>query len=284
VVKGNFTKDVWVTAAEMRPGNLKVVHHGKVWVRPPGSHWMENAVPGVFYTTGMAGNELSQGNDILGKYNPGLGAQSFDIGNSAKFVPKGSDLVFEIHYTTTGTAGTDQSKLGIVFAKERPKLRYFLADQLYNNNFTLPAGDNNAEVVSQATVEEDGLKMVYVQPHMHLRGKDYELQAIYPTGEKEILFKGKFDFNWQLGYDFAQPIPLPKGTRLIGIAHYDNSVNNPFNPDPKKDIRWGFQNWDEMSSALIGVIADARIDVTKLLKPSGPSLAASAAINSKSRP
>lgn len=271
VVKGNFKEDTWVTAAEMRPGNLKVVHHGKVWVRPPGSHWMEHAVPGVFYTTGMGGGEESDGNDILGKFNPGLGPQSFEIGNSAKLIPKGSDLVFEIHYTTTGQPTTDRSKVGLVLAKHPPALRYFVEDRLYNNNFVLRAGDNNAEVVSEATVGLDGGTLVYVQPHMHLRGKDYELRIIYPDGKEDILFKGKFDFNWQLGYDFAKPLPLPKGTRLIGIAHYDNSANNPFNPDPTKDIRWGLQNWDEMSSAFIGIVADVHANPAKLLFPSGPA-------------
>ena len=125
VVEGNFKEDLWVTAAEMRPGDPAVLHHGKVWVRPPGSKWMERAVPGEAYerreprATSWAGTRIEDGNDILGKFNPGLGAQSFDIGGSAKFVPKGSDLVFELHYTTSGKPAPDVSKLGLVLAKER---------------------------------------------------------------------------------------------------------------------------------------------------------------------
>jgi hypothetical protein len=111
-----------------------------------------------------------------------------------------------------------------------------------------------------------------VQPHMHLRGKDFELRAVYPTGEKETIFKGKFDFNWQLGYDLAKPLVLPKGTRLIGIAHYDNSANNPFNPDPKKEVRWGPQNWDEMQSVFLGFIFPVKTDIATVLNASGPSL------------
>ena len=106
LVKGGFAEDVWVTQAEMRPGNPKVLHHGKVWVRPPGSHWMEHAVPGDAYSAGMGRNSISEGNDILGKFNPGLGAQSFEVGESAKFVPKGSDLVLQMHYTATGKPGS----------------------------------------------------------------------------------------------------------------------------------------------------------------------------------
>ncbi len=272
LVKGNFPEDVWVSAAEMRPGNPKVLHHGKVWVRPPGSHWMENAVPGMAYEAGMGRNSVDEGNDILGKFNPGLGSQTFEIGGSAKFIPKGSDLVFELHYTAIGEAATDRSKLGLVFAKQAPKTRYFLSAGPTALNLVIPPGDGNAEVVSEVTVGADNVRLAYAQPHMHLRGKDFELRAIYPTGESETLFKARFDFDWQLGYNFAKPIPLPKGTRLIGISHFDNSVNNKFNPDPSKEVRWGPQNWDEMSNCFVGMLFDVTTDPALVFKASGPSL------------
>ena len=272
LVKGDFTEDKWVTAAEMRPGNPKVLHHGKVWVRPPGSHWMENAVPGEAYSNGMGRNSLTEGNDILGKFNPGLGAQEFAIGDSAKFVPKGSDLVFELHYTAIGEPTQDASELGLVFAKQAPKTRYFLSGGPTAHNLVIPAGDGNAEVVSEVTVGAPNVRLAYAQPHMHLRGKDFELRAIYPTGETEVLFRGKFDFDWQLGYNFDKPIPLPKGTRLIGISHFDNSVNNKFNPDPTKTVVWGPQNWDEMSNCFIGLLFDVNTDPDTVLFASGPSL------------
>jgi hypothetical protein len=126
-------------------------------------------------------------------------------------------------------------------------------------------------VVGEITLQADA-KLVYAQPHMHLRGKDYELRVVYPTGESETVFKGKFDFNWQLGYQFEKPIVLPKGTRLLGISHFDNSANNPFNPDPAKEIRWGLQNWDEMSNCFIGLVFDSKIDPKNLARPSGLSL------------
>ena len=272
-VKGSFPEDIWVSAAEMRPSNPAVLHHGKVWVVPPGSKWMADATPGMPYEGREAGrNDANDGNDILGKFNPGLGAQSFDIKGSAKFVPKGSDLVFELHYTAVGKATSDKSKLGLVLAKNPPATRYFLSSGPTASNLVIPPGDSNAEVVSEVTVGLDDAKLVYVQPHMHLRGKDFELRAIYPTGESETLFKGIFDFNWQLGYDFAKPIPLPKGTRLIAISHFDNSANNKFNPDPNKEVRWGPQNWDEMSNAFVGLIFSANDDAAKLFHRSGPSL------------
>ena len=272
LVKANFPEDVWVSAAEMRPGNPKVLHHGKVWVRPPGSHWMEDAVPGMAYEAGMGRNSISEGNDILGKFNPGLGAQSFEIDGSAKFVPKGSDLVFELHYTAIGEATTDRSRLGLVFAKNAPVTRYFLSAGPTALNLVIPPGDGNAEVVSEVTVGADNVRLAYAQPHMHLRGKDFELRAIYPTGESDTLFQGKFDFDWQLGYNFAKPIALPKGTRLIGISHFDNSVNNKFNPDPSKEVRWGPQNWDEMSNCFVGLLFDVGTDPATVFRASGPSL------------
>ena len=127
VVKTNFDHDMWISAAEMRPGNSEVLHHGKVWVRPPGSHWMEDAVPGEAYENEtqrdiIGRNAGEEGNDILGKFNPGLGAQNFDVEGSAKFIPKGSDLVFELHYTSNGkTPTSDASKVGFVLAKNPPQ-------------------------------------------------------------------------------------------------------------------------------------------------------------------
>ena len=272
LVKGNFDQDLWVTSAEMRPGNPRVLHHGKVWVRPPGSHWMENAVPGEAYSTGMGRNLTSEGNDILGKFNPGLGAQSFDFNDTAKFIPKGSDLVFELHYTAIGEPTEDASELGLVLAKHPPSERFFLSAGPTALNLSIPAGDHDAEVVSEVTVGADGVELAYAQPHMHLRGKDFELRAIYPTGEMETLFKGKFDFDWQLGYNYAKPIPLPKGTRLIGISHFDNSVNNKYNPDPTKEVHWGPQNWDEMSNCFVGLIFPLDTKPEDVFHRSGPSL------------
>jgi hypothetical protein len=139
------------------------------------------------------------------------------------------------------------------------------------SNLAIPAGATNAEVVSEMTAEVDA-QLVYVQPHMHLRGKDYELRLVFPNGKTETIFKAKWDFNWQMGYDLAQPIALPKGTRIIGLAHYDNSANNKFNPDPKQLVVWGDQNWEEMQNCFLGILIDPKIDPTSVFKPSGPSL------------
>ncbi len=273
-VKANFAEDTWVVAAEMRAGNPKVVHHMRAIVVPPGSSWMAKAQYGESYEEGseaMAG--AKEGTDLLGKYNPGLGAQRFDVDGSAKLVPKGSDIVFNIHYTAVGTEQDDLSKVGLVFSKNPPKRRYWMSPGTPAAfNLVIPAGADNQEVVSEVTIGVDHAELVYIQPHMHLRGKDYELQAIYPTGEKQEIFKGVWNFDWQVGYQLEKPLPLPKGTRLVAIAHYDNSLNNKYNPDPNKTVLWGDQNWDEMQSGFLGLVVDMNTNVARIFIPSGPSV------------
>jgi hypothetical protein len=273
LVKTNFPEDMWVTAAEMRPGNRQAVHHMRGIVRPAGSDYMKEATPGVAYEAGdpVMGRE-GEGSDLLGKYNPGLGAQDFSTFQSAKFVPRGADIVFNIHYTPTGKPDTDKSKLGLVFAKAPPESRYFLSSSLSAMNLAIPPGDPNAEVVSENTVTVD-TQLVYIQPHMHVRGKDYELRVVYPSGEIKTVFKAKFDFNWQLGYDLEKPLFIPKGARLVGISHFDNSANNKFNPDPAKRVFRGEQNWDEMATCYLGFLVDPGVaNPRSLFVRSGVSL------------
>jgi hypothetical protein len=270
LVKVNFPEDKWVVSAEMRPGNNRVLHHGRVLVRRPGMEFMKDAVPGKAYETGSLAMQSAGAPDTLGKFNPGLGAQDFSLYGSAKFIPKGSDLVFNLHYTAVGKESTDRSRVGLVFAKNPPRLRYFMHNGPTGSNLAIPARASNAEVVSEMTAQVDA-QLVYLQPHMHLRGKDYELRLIFPDGKSETIFKAKWDFNWQLGYDLAKPIALPKGTRIVGVAHYDNSANNKFNPDPAKLVMWGDQNWEEMQNCFLGILIDPSIEPTAVFKPSGPS-------------
>jgi len=276
LVKTNFPEDMWVVAAEMRPGNPAVLHHGKVWVRPPGSKWMEKAEPGEAYETEtqrdiLGRNSVEEGNDILGKFNPGLGPQRFDRQGAAKFIPKGSDIVFELHYTTSGKPTTDVSKLGLVLTKTPPDTRYFFHAGPTALNLAIPPNTSKAEVVSEVTLGENA-RLVYAQPHMHLRGKDFELRVVSPEGVSQTVLKGRFDFEWQMGYELAEPVPIPKGSKLQFITHFDNSKGNRFNPNPEAQVLWGPQNWDEMSNCFIGVLFDRSTAPEKVFLRSGPSL------------
>jgi len=272
LVKVNFPKDVWVKAAEVRPGNPRIVHHMKAWVRPPGSGWMKDIPEGTlvapqrgqFGSGGGRGGAGGAAPEILAKYNPGVTPQEFTTGGAAKFIAAGSDIVFECHYTTTGKPETDRTRVGIVFADAPPEKRYVTTTGVNNNRFVIPAHAANYEVKGEAMLAMDA-ELAWVQPHMHLRAKDYELRAYYPSGESQLLMKGKFDFNWQLGYDFEKPVLLPKGTRLESIAHYDNSENNPYNPNPNIDVPYGPQTTDEMAVSFMGFILDVKADPAKLM-------------------
>jgi hypothetical protein len=114
-----------------------------------------------------------------------------------------------------------------------------------NPTFAIPPGAQNYKIEASATLNFDG-DLVSLYPHAHLRGKAWEFRAIYPTGEEETLLKSTYDFNWQLTYFLDKPKPMPKGTKIIVAAWYDNSANNLSNPDPTKEVRWGEQSAQEM--------------------------------------
>ena len=282
LVKTNFPEDMWVTAAEMRPGDDKVLHHGEVWVRPPGSKWMEKAVPGEAYDNetnkDIMGARMDEdgveGADILGKFNPGLGPQQFTVEGAAKFVPPAIGLgIRGPNYTADGVETPDVAKVAFTLAKAAPtSRRYYYTTGPMAQNLVIPPGDSNAEVVGEVTVNKDDVHLVYLQPHLHVRGKDLELRAIYPTGETETLLYVKWDFNWQQGYELKEPLSLPRGTRLIDIVHFDNSANNRFNPDPSKEVLWGPQTWDEMTNVFLGVTVNIHEDTSNMFVKSGPSL------------
>ncbi len=270
VVSSGFTKDTWVTDGEVRPSNRSVVHHGSVHVRPPGSQWLKDAKPGEPFVPAKDAPPPAPGvnvsNEWMLGYVPGVHGEYFDIDHrAAKLIPAGSDLVFEMHYTPNGKAvATDQTKVGFVLAKEPPKQR-LLTVPVANLNFLIPPGDPNYEGHAEAEFDQP-VQLVYSQPHMHLRGKDMDVRLEYPTGESQMLVSvPRFDFNWQMIYYQDKPLPLPKGTRIKLTAHWDNSPNNPTNPDPKASVRWGDQTWEEMIFAWVGVVVDKDMDLDKVM-------------------
>jgi len=264
VLPTGFTKDTWVTAGEIRPGARSVVHHMSAIVRPPGERWMREATPGVPYfppggaqpDTDMQAGLITMNDEFLVGYSPGMQPQRFDIDRSAKLIPAGSDIVLQVHYTPNGrTPVDDLTKIGLTLAKTPPPKRFYSA-VVNSANWEIPAGDPNYEGHARLTFGEP-VELVFVQPHMHLRGKDMTVRLTYPDGRTEtILSVPHYNFEWQVIYYLAKPIQLPMGTKVEVTAHWDNSANNPMNPDPTKAVRWGNQSTDEMLSVPLAVIID----------------------------
>ena len=131
--------------------------------------------------------------------------------------------------------------------------------------FVIPAGAANHEVKGSRVLQQDTI-ITSLTPHMHVRGKDMTYTATYPDGRTETLLSvPKWDFNWQITYQLKEAKRLPKGTRIDVVAHYDNSAQNKFNPDPTKDVRWGDQTWEEMMSPFFGIVVDMKQDPEKVI-------------------
>lgn len=227
-VPTNFTEDKWVSVAEIRPGSRKAVHHIIVTVVNPGGQVVR----------------AGEGDALLAGYAPGEQPIRFEPG-TAKLVKAGSSLRFQVHYTPDGTAIKDRSYIGLTFAKKPVKFQAITASALMFS-FKIPAGDPDYEVRASWTAKSD-VQLVSMMPHMHFRGKDFKFTATYPDGHQEVILSvPKYDFNWQLIYEVSKYVALPNGTRIDCVAHFDNSANNKFNPDPSKDVRWGDQTWEEM--------------------------------------
>ncbi len=249
VIPSNFTFDRWVTQVEVRPSNHRTVHHAVVFVRPPGSTWLREAKSGDIYAPPAADREAVQRaratqEDILAVYTPGSASAVFPPG-MAKKIPAGSDLILQMHYTALDVDSTDQTEIGLVVAQERPKLQ-LITLQMGRDDFVIPPGEANHRVSVSGTLPGDAL-LVSLFPHMHRRGSAFEYAIVEPTGRVDTLLRVKpYDFAWQLTYWFRTPIPLTKGTRFRWIGWFDNSKNNPRNPDPTVEVHWGEQSWEEM--------------------------------------
>jgi hypothetical protein len=270
VVPTGLTKDTWVIDGEVRPGNRSVVHHASVHVRPPGSQWLKDAKPGEAFPKGMVlpapvNPDVNVSNEWLLGYVPGVHGEYFDLDHrAAKLIPAGSDLVFEMHYTANGKEQEDRTKVGFTVAQAPPEQR-LLTVPVVNMNFEIPPGDPNHEGRAVAAFNQP-VKLVYSQPHMHLRGKDMDIRLQYPSGESEtVVSVPRYDFNWQIVYYEQKPKTIPKGTKMELIAHWDNSANNRYNPDPKATVRWGDQSWEEMIFAWVGVVVDRNTDPDKVV-------------------
>jgi len=251
LVPTNLKEDKWVVSAEVRPSDRSVVHHIVVAIREPGNPWMADKKLGEYFPGGLdlergaklAGSPQTGAGTYFAQYEPGSVVRAADP-HFATLLKAGSDIVFQIHYTPNGKATSDRTRIGFIFSDAPPDKKYVSVNPS-NRNFVIPPGDSNYKVESSATINFEG-ELTSIYPHAHLRGKAWELRVIYPTGEEETLLKSKYDFNWQLTYFLEKPKLLPKGTKIVTTAWYDNSADNRYNPDPAKEVRWGEQSSDEM--------------------------------------
>ena len=263
VMPTGFTEDKWVQMSEARPGNRAIVHHIIAFIREPGSKWLKNAKPGEGYVPGK-GEGGGQG-EFLSGYAPGTVPTALKPGQ-AMLIKAGSDIVLQMHYTTNGKAQSDRTRVGFTFAKETPKERVSVL-AAGTNKFVIPPGADNHRVDAKVTLQEDSTLQGLI-PHMHLRGKAFEMRAIYPTGEKQdLLCVPHYDFNWQLTYEPDAPKLLPKGTVIESTAWYDNSANNPNNPDPTAEVKQGDQSWEEMMIGFFTVAHDVKLTPRDLMTP-----------------
>ena len=257
IFPAGFRKDEWVKKVEVRPGARNVVHHAVVYIRSPASRWLRDRPVGVPF--GLAGAATKD--DILLVYTPGNSWDAWPDG-MAKKIPAASDIVLQIHYTSVGKAVEDRTRVGLVFAREAPQ-KAVITLQLNNDHFVIPPGDPDYRVQASGTLPNDAL-LLSLFPHMHLRGKAFEYEIAGENGRDDTLLKvNRFDFNWQLNYKLAQPLPLRAGTRLLCAGYFDNSPNNPRNPDPAAEVRYGEQSWDEMMIGFFDVAVPANVDKQK---------------------
>jgi hypothetical protein len=277
IVPTRFREDRWVQMAELRPSSRNHVHHAVVYIRPPDSKWLRKAPIGVPFTADSLTDQQSRrdaqwtDSDILLVYAPGSSPEMWTSG-MAKFIPARSDLVIQMHYMATGDDATDRTAIGLVFAKQPPRQRV-LTLQLTNDHFVIPPGVDDYRVEARGSLPNDATLLGFF-PHMHWRGEKFEYNLVHRDGRIEPLLKVRWDFEWHLTYLLAKPLPLKAGTVLQAVAYYDNLSNNPQNPDPNAEVRWGDQTYDEMMMGFFDVAVAPSMDKWKYFNRGKSSLAA----------
>ena len=289
-VPTGFTKDTWITSVEIRPEHPEVTHHICMGFVPHNPAVEYYAPQWVDRARGEDGSALPEKGSTFGPdfsrprsrtslggaaedcYLPGNPAADYRVVGAAKLVPAGYDLWMSMHYTPNGTAVTDHVQVGFTLAKEAPLRRYvsLAASAPFSAKlFAIPPGNANwASPPGEVTFLEDA-ELVYLMPHMHMRGKDMRYTLQFPDGKEQVVLSvPRYDFNWQLGYSTS--VKVPKGTVLRVDAHFDNSPNNKFNPNPDKTVYYGEMTWEEMMVGFFGVVVDKDVNPAKILKrPAG---------------
>jgi thiol-disulfide isomerase/thioredoxin len=232
-----FPHDTWVQGIEIMPGNPRVVHHANL-------------------AFAALTQKFDQDHNFLTGKVPGGIAVNLNSG-VAMMIPRGSVLVFQIHYVTTGKEETDRISVGLRYAREPvdKRVRYKIID---NGHFQIPPGASAHPVAAEKELECDATGIALFS-HMHLRGKDSTFTAHYPDGKAETLLSlPNYSFGWQLGYVWEPGKQrFPKGTKIECLSHFDNSPFNPFNPDPSAAVKYGPQTFHEMMQGFFFYTDDA---------------------------
>jgi hypothetical protein len=252
----NFDQTKWLQAIEVRPGHRAAVHHVLVYyqapaggarpaptLRPVAEH---GRTPPRQDERGIATHPRRRGgaSQLLATYAPGTDPQVFRPGTAIR-LEAGGVLELQMHYNTTGTAGPDRTKVGMILSKA-PPTHEIRPTQFINGTFTIPAGAPNHQVDTEVEFLQDAT-VWGLFPHTHVRGRRWSYTLALPDGTtRPLLSIPKYDFNWQTYYMFKEPLAVPKGARILSSAWYDNSAAQRSNPDPTVDVRWGDQTWEEM--------------------------------------
>ena len=243
-VKNPLERDVWVRASQILPGDREVLHHV---ISLFGTLETEGPRKGRLSRKGQSGG--------LAGYVPGAEARNLPEGTGT-LLPAGATMEFQMHYTTTGKASTDHSKIGIYFHDEKPQ-HQIKSMILANGKIRIPANSKAHSEQAVRVFDKDAL-MYSLLPHSHYRGKAAKFVAQYPDGTEETLLNvPNYDFNWQTSYQLAEPKFMPAGTKIVFTKWWDNSAQNPANPNPNREVRWGRQSWDEM---IFGAISYREVD------------------------
>ena len=248
----NFTEAKYVEAIEIRPGNRKLVHHVLAYYRAKPDQQrtpiLQIDQERQRFEPRTAGLRPRRSDPtpsrLIATYAPGTLPQVLPAGTAMRLEP-GGEIEFQLHYSTNGTAGTDRTKIGFIFSKEKAP-REVLASAFLNAKFRVPARARDVRVDADVAFQQDAT-VWGLFPHTHLRGTKWEYRVVMPDGtERMVLAVPRYDFNWQTYYMFKEPLRVPKGSRIVSSAWYDNSASNRFNPNPDIDVSWGDQTWEEM--------------------------------------
>lgn len=249
-VDPHLTEDKWFNASEVQPSARSVVHHIIVFAKLPNDNKRRNWI-------------------FLTAYVPGLRLSALPAG-SAKRIPAGATFVFEVHYTPDGTPHQDLSRVGFCFVDPATIQNEVVTTEVVKADFVIPPHESNAEFTAGSGLAPQDLTLLSLSPHMHLRGKSFRFEAVFPDKQREVLLDvPRYDFNWQTRYMLAEPRILPPGTRIVCTAAFDNSESNLANPDPEETVRWGDQSWEEMMIGYFDVLLprdDSRPAGTKPFK------------------